>query len=179
MEEAPKPVAWKGGVLCGTVELVGLAVWVGGLLTILGTMIPEVFNLGVEAGGRLLTKVFARFNQLVLVAIGLLVTVAGIRWWLSTKRAMLNLSITRWEAALLTGMVLIHVILVVFLVPDSVARQEAAFAAQGETARKVAHEAFFASHQWVRSLYVVNLALGIGLLSVKVRTWMGLTRRTL
>ena len=86
---------------------------------------------------------------------------------------------TRAEAYLLAVMILIHLLLVVILVPDSVDRQEAAFAAQGEAARKAAHEAFFNSHRWVRSLYVANFALGIGLVAVKVRNWTGMSRRLL
>jgi len=152
---------------------------VGGLATILATVIPEVFNVGVEPGGRLLTKIFARYNQLVLITIGLLATMAVWRLWLSARQGVIEASITRGEASLLAVMILIHLLLMMILVPDSVGRQEAAFAAQGEAARKAAHEAFFQSHRWVRSLYVVNFALGIGMMAVKVRSWTGMRGRLL
>ena len=173
---AARPVPWKGGILCSTVELVALAVWVGGLATILVTVIPEVFNLGVVSGGRLLTKVFARYNTLVMGMIGLLGALAVLRWWLSAKRGVIEASMTRGEACILIVMVLIHVLLVVMLVPESVARQEAAFAAEGDAARKAAHEAFFQSHKFIRSLYVINFALGLGLIAVKVGHWTGIRR---
>ena len=74
---------------------------------------------------------------------------------------------------ILTSMVGITAVISMWLGPDSVALQERAFAAQGLEAKKAAFEAFFRSHSIVRALYLTNLALGIALLAVKVRNWVG------
>jgi len=47
-------------VVCLTLELVALGVWVGGLLVLIGAVIPAVFNTlgGQDAGGLVLTRGF-------------------------------------------------------------------------------------------------------------------------
>lgn len=172
MQPSLRTNSWAGVTVCYTLELLALAVWIGGLVVILGAVIPEVFNLGMEAGGRLLTRVFARYNLLVLGAIGLIFSVGCVRLWLVGRRGIAEASFTRWEGSLLAGMILIQLALMIVLVPESVARQEAAFSAQGEAARKAAHESFFQSHRVIRSLYIVNFVLGIGAVAVKVRRWV-------
>ena len=176
MEASPRTAPWRGATFCCTLEVLGLAIWVGGLVAILGSVIPEVFNLGMEAGGRLLTKVFVRYNQLILLAIGLIVTVGIYRVWLVIRHGAAEASFSRWEGSLLAIMILIQLVLMVVLVPESVVRQEAAFAAQGEVARKAAHDAFFQSHKVVRSLYVANFVFGAGVIAVKIRQWLGIGR---
>jgi cytochrome c biogenesis protein CcdA len=59
------------------------------------------------------------------------------------------------------------------LFPESVALQEQAFAAKGETAKVEAYKAFFKSHNLVRGLYLVNLGLGLTLMIMMVRRWAG------
>lgn len=172
MVDADAQRAWRGATLGHTVELLGLSVWVGGLIAILATVIPEVFNLGVEPGGRLLTRVFGRYNTLVFGAMGLLIGVSLYRLWLSLGKGLDAAALPRMEWVILGLMTAIQLLLVLVLVPDSVTLQEQAFATQGDAARKAAHEAFFRSHKMVRYLYLANLGLGIGLMSMKVRGWV-------
>jgi len=47
--------------------------------------------------------------------------------------------------------------------------QAQAFALKDEQARKAAFEAFFRFHMPIRSLYVVNVVLGIWLLALKAK----------
>ena len=56
--------------------------------------------------------------------------------------------------------------------PQAAALQAQAFASKGEEARKAAFEAFFQMHKPVRVLYIVNVGLGIALLTVRVRSWI-------
>src|SRR5437773_11337689 len=56
------------------VELLALSAWVGGLLILIAAVIPAVFNtIGMESGGRMLTRVFQGYDRIVLVSAGLIV----------------------------------------------------------------------------------------------------------
>jgi len=169
---APRPTQL---LVCYTVELLALSIWIGGLVVIIGSVIPAVFNsFGMEPGGRFLTKVFEGYNQLVALAIMLLVSAAAWRFWVSSRSDRLDAAVSRSECALLIVMIGVAALIALVMWPESVTRQEQAFATQGEVARKAAYEAFFRTHTVVRGLYVLNLGLGIALLVVKVRAW---TRR--
>ena len=56
--------------------------------------------------------------------------------------------------------------------PQAAALQAQTFASKGDEARKAAFEAFFQLHKPVRVLYIVNVGLGIALLTVRVRSWI-------
>lgn len=56
--------------------------------------------------------------------------------------------------------------------PQAAALQAQAFASKGEEARKAAFEAFFQLHKPMRILYILNVGLGIALLTVRVRSWI-------
>lgn len=160
-----------------TLELVALAIWIGGLVVIMAAVIPAVFNsFGMESGGRFLTRVFIGYNRLTTAALVILVSASAWRVWASRGMAStggeVGMAVRRPEAVLLTVMVIVAALIGVVLGPASVALQEQAFAAEGEAAKKAAYEAFFRSHTVVRGLYVVNLGLGIALLAVKVRGWL-------
>ncbi len=159
-------------VLWTVIEVIALALWVGGLVVIIGAVIPAVFNAGMETGGRLLTKVFDGYNRLVLGAIVLLISATAWRLWASRQGAVSGSEVGRPEMILLTLMIGIFTVITLWLGPDSVALQEQAFAAKGEAAKKAAYGTFFRSHLIVRGLYVTNLVLGIGLLGVKVKQWI-------
>lgn len=63
--------------------------------------------------------------------------------------------------------------MIIFVIgPYSITLQEAAFAAQGEVAKKAAYEAFFRIHTVVRGLYLLNLTLGVWLVTIKVNGWL-------
>lgn len=159
-------------IACHVLELLALSVWAGGLVVIVATVIPAVFNsFGMEPGGRFLTKVFDGYNQLVLIAIVLLLIGAAGRFWLRRDRSVPVLS--RAEGGLLAAMVSIALLITFVLGPQSVALQERAFAAQGDTAKRAAYEDFFKTHHLVRGLYLLNLGLAIVLLAVKVKRLTG------
>ncbi|MBI4401720.1 MAG: DUF4149 domain-containing protein [Nitrospirae bacterium] len=165
-------------IICSTLELVALAVWIGGLVVIIAAVIPTVFNsFGMEPGGRFLTRVFDGYNRLTAAAIVMLVSTSAWRVRASRGAASIGgesgMAVRRPEAVLLTVMVIMAALIGLVLGPASVALQEQAFAAEGEVAKKAAYDAFFRTHTVVRGLYVVNLGLGIALLAVKVRGWMG------
>jgi uncharacterized membrane protein len=162
----------KGLIACHTFEWAALAVWVGGLAVIIGSVIPAVFNsFGMEPGGRFLTKVFDGYNRLTVGAIVILVAAAGWRIW-STRGSSGAATVTRPELVLLSTMILVAALIILWLGPWSVTLQEQAFAAQGEAAKKAAYGAFFRTHTLVRGLYLANLVLGIALMVVKVKRWM-------
>ena len=149
---------------CSLFDLLALSTWVGGLVVIIAAVIPAVFNsFGMEPGGRFLTRVFDGYNRLALVSLVLLGSSAVARWWLGGG----NVSVL--EGGLLLAMSTIALLITFLLGPNSVALQERAFAAQGEEAKRVAYGEFFAVHQVVRALYVLNLAVGVGLLALKAR----------
>jgi len=55
--------------------------------------------------------------------------------------------------------------------PQAAALQAQAFALKTEEARKAAFEAFFQLHKPMRVLYILNIGLGIALLTERVRSW--------
>ena len=158
-------------LVCYTVELLALSIWIGGLVVIIGSVIPAVFNsFGMESGGRFLTKVFEGYNQLVALGIVLLVSAAAWRFWVSSRGDRLDAAVGRSECVFLIVMIGVAALIALVMWPESVTRQEQAFATQGEVARKAAYEAFFRTHTVLRGLYLLNLGLGIALLAVKVRS---------
>ena len=60
-----------GMVCCLMCEWLALAVWVGGLLVLIGSVIPAVFNTfgGQDSGGLFLTRAFEGYNHFVIGAI--------------------------------------------------------------------------------------------------------------
>jgi uncharacterized membrane protein len=152
---------------CLTLEWLALGVWVGGLLVLIGAVIPAVFNTlgGQDSGGLFLTRAFEGYNRFVIGAIAILCAAAWYRWWSGDPAVRLG----REEMALLAGMVVIAGIIIVVLHPHAAALQAQAFAMKEEAARKAAFEAFFRIHMPVRSLYIVNLVLGILLIGIKTK----------
>lgn len=154
-------------VCCLTLEWLALGVWVGGLLVLIGAVIPAVFNTfgGQDSGGFFLTRAFEGYNRFVISALTVLAVAAWYRWW-SGHSAM---PVTRGELGLLAAMGLIAGAIILWFHPQAAMLQAQAFGAKDETARKVAFEAFFRIHMPVRSLYMVNLMLGIALMGVRVK----------
>jgi uncharacterized membrane protein len=152
---------------CATVELLCLAVWIGGLIVIIASVIPAVFNsFGMEPGGRFLTRVFEGYDRLVMIVSVAMLSCLGLRSWLTPR---VGFGPSRTELVVLPVMVLIAVLILGVLGPRSVSLQEEAFTQKGEAEKKAAYSAFFAAHNLVRGLYLANLGLGITLLMVKVK----------
>ena len=163
----------QGLIACVTSELLALGLWIGGLLVLVAAVIPAVFNTfgGPDTGGFFLTRAFDGYNRLVLGAAATLIT--GILWraWLY-QRGLTEEEITRTEWLLLGAMLFTAGVITFVLHPQAAALQAQAFASKGEEARKAAFEAFFQLHKPVRVLYIVNMGLGIALLTVRVRSWV-------
>ena len=163
----------QGLIACVTCEMLALAVWIGGLLVLVAAVIPAVFNTfgGQDTGGFFLTRAFDGYNRLVLGAAAILV--AGILWraWLY-QQGLTDEAITRAEWLLVGAMLLIAGVITFVLHPQAAALQAQAFASKGEEARKAAFEAFFQLHKPVRVLYILNVGLGLALLTLRVRSWI-------
>ena len=140
---------------------------------IIAAVIPAVFNsLGMEPGGRFLTRVFDGYNQMVLVAMAVMGGAIAVRAWGGQAGTPSRALPGRAEAMLFGAMVLVATLIIAVLGPQSVALQEAAFATKEEPARKTALDAFFRVHMIVRGLYLVNLGLGVGLVVMKLKSWI-------
>jgi len=162
----PRMSRW-GMVCCLTLEWLALGVWVGGLLVLIGAVLPAVFNTfgGQDAGGLFLTRAFEGYNRFVIGAVGILCAASWYRWWSGDPAV----AVSRGELALLAGMVVIAGIIIGWLHPYAAALQAQAFAVKEEAARKAAFEALFRILMPVRSLYMVNLVLGILLIGIKTK----------
>lgn len=150
-------------------EALALAVWVGGLASIIAAVIPAVFTtIGMETGGRMLTRTFQGYDHLVLVSAGLIVTGTLVRVFVSGPwREQIGMI----ELALLATMIVFAMTLTFWLTPETTRLQELAFSAK-EEAKRAAYDEFFVYHRVARALYILNLGLGIALLCVKVRKWV-------
>lgn len=153
--------------------MLALAVWIGGLLVLVAAVIPAVFNTfgGQDTGGFFLTRAFEGYNRLVLGAGAILI--AGILWraWLY-QQGLADEAITRTEWLVLGAMLLTAGVITFVLHPQAAALQAQAFASKGEEARKAAFEAFFQLHKPIRVLYILNVGLGIALVTLRVRSWI-------
>ncbi len=170
MKDGADSLSWKGAVICSTVELFALSICIGGLIVILAGLIPEVFNVGMETGGRLLTRVFSRYNILVMGACAMLLGCALVRVWIGQTTAQ-PAAPSPVEWVVLGALALSAALITWVLFPESVVLQEQAFAAKGELSKAEAYKTFFKSHNLIRGLYVLNLGLALTLMILKVRRW--------
>ena len=150
-----------------SLEFLALGVWIGGLIVLVGAVIPAVFNTwgGQESGGFFLTRAFEGYNRLVVVALILLLGAMGYRQWRGEAAA----TVSRSEWILLSAMGGIAGVIILVLHPQAAALQAEAFGLKDEQAKKAAFEAFFRFHKPIRSLYVVNMFLGIWLIVLKAK----------
>lgn len=161
-----KRAGW-GTVCLLSLEFLALGVWIGGLIVLVGAVIPAVFNTwgGQESGGFFLTRAFEGYNRLVVVALILLLGAMGYRQWRGEAAA----TVSRSEWILLSAMGGIAGVIILVLHPQAAALQTEAFGLKDEQAKKAAFEAFFRFHKPIRSLYVVNMVLGIWLIVLKAK----------
>lgn len=152
---------------CLTLEWVALAIWVGGMVVLSGAVIPAVFNTfgGQDSGGMFLTRAFEGYHRFVIGA-GLTLGAAGVgRWWSGSPLV----SVSRSEGIVLAVMLVLAGVIIAVLHPNAAALQAQAFAVKDETARKAAMEALFRVLLPIRSLYMVNLVLGVVLIGIKAK----------
>ena len=154
-------------------ELIGLTIWIGGLVVILTTVIPAVFNtLEMEQGGRFLRRVFAGYNNLTSGIVILLLSTAALRTWKVQHMPDRILSVSRGEWMLLGTLVFVTGLIVLILGPKAIELQEAAFSAETQEAKKTAYDAFFRTHMMVRTLHLINLGVAVSLLVTKFQQWL-------
>ncbi|MGE3152589.1 MAG: DUF4149 domain-containing protein [Nitrospiraceae bacterium] len=173
--EAWTPLRWRLLVLCATVEMLSLAVWIGGLIIIIADVIPAVFNSfgGTEPGGRFLTRVFSGYSWATLACLLCLGVATGGRIRLNRRIEEPLLAPGKAEVILTLGMIVLALLIGLWLHPAAMALQEQAFTAKDEATRKSAWDSFFfMTHTVARPLYLVNLSAGVALMVVKVRTWL-------
>ncbi len=163
----------QGLIVCIICELLALAIWIGGLVVLVAAVIPALFNTfgGQDTGGFFLTRAFEGYNRLVLGAASVLMLGTVWRAWLF-QRGLVDSEVSRTEWFLLGSMILLAGAITFVLHPQAAALQAQAFALKGEEARKAAFEAFFQLHKPMRVLYILNIGLGIGLLTERVRSWI-------
>jgi uncharacterized membrane protein len=160
---------------CLALEWVALAVWVGGMIVLSGAVIPAVFNTfgGQDSGGMLLTRAFDGYHRFVIGACVILSAAVWYRWWSGNP----IVAVGRGEVIVLASMALIAGLIMMVLHPNAVALQAQAFATKDETAKKAALEALFRVLMPTRSLYMMNLVLGIVLVVIKVNGSLNLNRK--
>jgi uncharacterized membrane protein len=152
---------------CLALEWVALAVWVGGMVVLSGAVIPAVFNTfgGQDSGGMFLTRAFEGYHRFVIGAGAILCVTLWYRWWSGDP----IVEVGRSEMIVLAVMMMIAGLIIVVLHPNAVALQAQAFATKDETARKAALEGLFRVLLPIRSLYMLNLLLGVVLIGIKAK----------
>lgn len=171
----------RGWIVCFTSEVLALSIWIGGLVVIVASVIPAVFNsFGMEQGGRFLARVFDGYNRLTAVAVVVLVSTAvwrfrAVRSTIPSDPGALarGRGPSRMETVLLVTMLLVTVLIAFMFGPQSLALQQQAFEAEGDAAKKAAYDAFFRTHLVVRGLYLLNLGVAVALLAMKITRWTG------
>jgi uncharacterized membrane protein len=162
---------WQWSAIGFYLEILGLALWVGGLLVIIGVVIPAIFNssINMEPAGRFLRRVFDGFGLMTVGVLTALLFIAGIRYWRFGFDSSSLFSVSRFEWILLGAMVLVTASILGFLGPKAVALQELAFEAVSKEDKDIAYSEFFRLHMIVRGLHMVNLGLAATLFILKLR----------
>jgi len=156
-----------GKVGCLTLEWVALTIWVGGMIVLSGAVVPAVFNTfgGQDSGGMFLTRAFEGYQRFVMGASAILCVAAWFRWWSGDPM----IGVGRSELIVLVVMVMIGGLIIAVLHPYATDLQAQAFATKDETAKKAALESFFRVLMPIRTLYMLNLVLGLILIGIKAK----------
>ncbi|MCP9455493.1 MAG: DUF4149 domain-containing protein [Nitrospira sp.] len=156
-------------------EWLALSLWVGGLIVLVGGVIPAVFNTfgGQEIGGVFLTKTFENYQRFLMGSAVVLCGGLAYRRWSGEQ-----IVAVKWSEVVLVGVMVVSVgILVLVLHPQAVSLQEQAFAASGEEAKRAAFEALFRILMPIRILYTVTVVGGVALMVVKAKASLTMAGR--
>jgi hypothetical protein len=161
-----RPMFRWGVIGCLTLEWLALGLWVGGMVVLIGAVIPAVFNTfgGQDSGGLFLTRAFEGYHRFVLGAGAVLCAGSWYRWWIGEP----SVAVGRGELVVLALMVVMAGVIILVLHPEAAALQAQAFAAQGD-AKKAALESLFRVLMPIRVLYIMTLVLGIVLMGIKTK----------
>lgn len=156
-----------GMVCCLTLEWLALGVWVGGILVLIGAVIPAVFNTfgGQDSGGLFVTRAFEGYHRFMIGALAILWVALWYRWWSGSP----IVAVGRGEMMVLAGMTVVTGMIILWLHPSAAALQAQAFAAHEAAAKKAAFEALFRMLKPIRWIYMVDLVLGILLVGIKAK----------
>jgi len=154
-------------VCCLTLEWLALGVWVGGILVLIGAVIPAVFNTfgGQDSGGLFVTRAFEGYHRFMIGALANLWVALWYRWWSGSP----IVAVGRGEMMVLAGMTVVTGMIILWLHPSAAALQAQAFAAHEAAAKKAAFEALFRMLKPIRWIYMVDLVLGILLVGIKAK----------
>lgn len=151
----------------GWLELAGLGVWVGGMLTLGALVAPTVFNTvkPVEMAGDVMSLVFHKFNSgLVYVCIVLVVLGFIGKWFLGVPRGK-----RCWiEGGLLTVMVLSGLYIGAILGPKMQALRQITLT---DRSNGMAVAEFDHKHRESVDLFSINLLLGFAVLWMNSGVW--------
>ncbi|MBI3811915.1 MAG: DUF4149 domain-containing protein [Nitrospirae bacterium] len=141
-------------------ELAGLGVWVGGMLTLGALVAPTVFNTvkPVEMAGAAMSLVFRRFNGGFVYACIILVVLGFLGKWFPAKQRGKRFWI---EGGLLAVMVLSGLYIGVVLGPRM---QELRQIRLADPSNGMAVAEFDRGHRTSETLFSVNLLLGLAVL---------------
>jgi uncharacterized membrane protein len=158
-------LSYWGLLCCLTLEWLALGLWIGGMVVLVGAVIPAVFNTfgGQDSGGLFLTRSFEGYHRFVIGAMVVLCGAVLYRRW-SGEPAV---AVGRGEMIVLVLMVMIAGVVIVALHPQAATLQAQAFAAQEEAAKKAAFESLFRVLLPIRVLDIANLVLGVLLIGIK------------
>jgi len=154
-------------VCCLTLEWLALGVWVGGILVLIGAVIPAVFNTfgGQDSGGLFVTRAFEGYHRFMIGALAILGVALWYRWWSGSP----IVAVGRGEMMVLAGMTVVTGMIILWLHPSAAALQAQAFAAHEAAAKKAAFEALFRMLKPIRWIYMLDLVLGILLVGIKAK----------
>ena len=138
-------------------ELAGLGVWVGGMLTLGALVAPTVFKTvkPVEMAGEAMSLVFRRFNGGLVYVCIVLVVLGFLGKWALAKRRGLRL---RVEAGLLAVMVLSGLYIGAILGPKM---QELRQIRLADPSNGLAIAEFDRGHHTSETLFSLNLLAGL------------------
>jgi uncharacterized membrane protein len=154
-------------------ELVGLGIWIGGMVILGAVVAPTVFNSvkPVEMAGDAMSLVFHRFNgEWVFVCIGLVVLGFIGKWLTAPKQGMRM----RIEAALVTVLVLSGMYIGAILGPRMQTLRQITMT---DRSNGMAVAEFDHMHKRSVQLFSVNILLGLAVLWMNSRSSINANRK--
>lgn len=141
-------------------ELAGLGVWVGGMLTLGALVAPTVFNTvkPIEMAGEAMSLVFRRFNGMMVYVCIVFVVLGFLGKWALANRRGIRLRI---EAVLLAVMVLSGLYIGAILGPRM---QELRQIRLADPSNGMAIAEFDRGHHTSETLFSVNLLVGLAVI---------------
>ena len=150
--------------LFGWLELLGLSLWVGGMITVGALVAPIIFDYvkPIEMAGDAMSMIFRRFNGGVVYGCIILVVIG-----FTGKFFLMTRSRSRWiEGGLLLFMVLMGVYIGAVLGPRMQDLREIRLSDPSNTGAVVE---FDRGHRFSERLFTFNLILGIAVLFMNAR----------